>query len=93
MIRHRRRVFCSTLLAGALVAAAGAAGAVLGTFLAGTVICLLGAFYGEVCFRCPRCGSYMGVGRYRAGGRCRDCGTRLEQTEQPQPFRSQSGRI
>lgn len=93
MIRHHRAVFFSLLLGGGLLAAAGAAAAELGAFTAGAVVCLLGAFYGEVRFRCPHCGSYMGVGRYRPGRRCRRCGSRLEQAPQAQPLCPQSGKI
>ncbi len=78
MIRHHRVVFFAALLGGALLAAAGAVQTSLGIFTGGAVLCLLGCFYGEIHFRCPSCGSYMGVGRYQPGHSCRRCGRTLE---------------
>lgn len=78
MTRHRRTTFFTVLLLGGLLAAAGAALASVGMFTAGAAACLLGCFYGEVHFRCPHCGSYMGVSRYQPGRTCRRCGLQVE---------------
>lgn len=82
MSRHHRIMFFSLLLGGSLTAATGAALASLGAFTAGAVLCLLGCFYGEIHFRCPHCGDYMGVGRYQPGHSCRRCGHTLEKSRE-----------